>query len=252
MTDATVTCVDISHWQGDVDFAALKRAGVLAVIAKCSEGVSYVDEHYQRNREGALAQGLAFATYHYLLPGNAGRQMEHYLTTLEPRRGERVCVDFEEEGCTLEDLKLAVETLLEFGLDLQVTVYSGHLIKEALNGRFDSLLAENTSLWIAQYTSAPAPSWPAQVWPQWALWQHSDKGSVDGVDGDVDCNRFNGSDANLVKWIGPPAEPEVVEIAETAPPPTGRFTLTLSSDRPVELCIKAGIHVTIATDDLDV
>ena len=82
----------------------------------------------------------------------------------------------------------AVGNLLQMRPDLQVTIYSGHLIKEQLGSTKNDYLAENTSLWIAQYTTAAAPSWPTATWPLWSLWQYTDKATVDGITKPVDGN----------------------------------------------------------------
>ena len=55
---------------------------------------------------------------------------------------------------------------------LQVTVYSGHLLKEQLNGTKNELLAEHTDLWLAQYT-AGTPTWSQGTYPKWTMWQYS-------------------------------------------------------------------------------
>lgn len=136
-------------------------------------------------------------------------QMDHYLEIVNPVEGERVVLDHEDEGVSLGQLKDAVEYLLQQRPDLQVTIYSGHLIKEQLGSNTDKFLTENTSLWIAQYTGAEEPTWPYRVWPAWSLWQYTDKATAVGITGNVDGNRWNGSDENLIRWFGPAGqEPE--------------------------------------------
>ena len=82
-----------------------------------------------------------------------------YLDTINPVPGERMVIDYEEDGCTLDDLHEAVRALLDDPRKLQVTVYSGHLLKEQLGDTRDDLLAKHTDLWLAQYTSG-TPTWP--------------------------------------------------------------------------------------------
>jgi len=54
-----------------------------------------------------------------------------------------------------------VQALLDYGSDLQITVYSGHLLKEQLGDSRDDFLADNTDLWLAQYTEDESDiSWP--------------------------------------------------------------------------------------------
>lgn len=220
------TVIDISHWQGSPDFEEVKAAGVLAMIHKATEGVGYTDPTLHKNFINARDAGLACCTYHWLKPGGSAReQIEYYLEVINPEVGERVVIDYEEDGCTLDDLHEAVQALIDYRHNLQITVYSGHLLKEQLGNTHDKLLAKNTDLWMAQYTTG-TPSWPKGTYPQWSLWQYSEQGHVDGISGsEVDLDRFNGSNENLLKWFGPAdAEPEpapepesVVEINITAP-----------------------------------
>lgn len=209
-------CIDISHWQGYPDFDKVKAAGVIACIMKATEGTGYVDPNRATNYVAATRAGIQCCTYHWLSPGvSATDQIAFYLKTIEPVPGERVVIDYEEQGCTLDDLKEAVQALLDDDRDLQITIYSGHLLKEQLGSKHDSFLADNTDLWLAQYTTG-TPSWPTNTYPQWALWQYSESGQVDGIDGSaVDLDRFNGSDQDLLKWISPNIAPPVPKPPET-------------------------------------
>jgi lysozyme len=132
--------------------------------------------------------------------------VNHYLRTINPVEGERVVIDYEEAGCTLDGLHDAVQALIDHGMDLQIAVYSGHLLKDQLGTTRDEYLAENTSLWLAQYTTGE-PSWPHGTWPAYSLWQYTDDGNVGGIK-PCDCNRFNGSDEQLLAWIRPAGAPE--------------------------------------------
>jgi lysozyme len=201
------SCIDISHWQGFPDFETVADQGVVACIMKATEGTGYIDPNRAINFINATAAGIACCTYHWIKPGNATAQMRFYLDTVDPVPGERMVIDYEEDGCTLDDLKEAVAVLIADPRDLQITVYSGHLLKEQLNGGHDAFLAENTDLWLAQYTSGN-PSWSTGTYEHWTLWQYSESGVVAGIeDTNVDLNRFDGSDAELVKWISPAGTP---------------------------------------------
>lgn len=227
------TCIDISHWQDSPDFEAVAAAGVVACIMKATEGTGYVDPNRAKNFINATSAGIACCTYHWLKPGNAAAQMQFYLSVIDPVPGERVVIDYEEDGCTLDDLKQAVQALLDDPRALQVTVYSGHLLKEQLGNTHDDLLADNTDFWLAQYTTG-TPTWPSATYPFWTLWQYSEDGHVDGIDGgEVDLNRFNGSDENLVKWISPasdqplPVPPEQTQVSVSISAPAN-VTLSVS------------------------
>ena len=196
-------CIDISHWQNFPDFKKVRAASVVACIMKATEGTGFIDPNRAQNYINATRAGIACCTYHWLKPGNAQEQIQFYLDTIDPVPGERMVIDYEEDGCTLDDLREAVQALLDDPRKPQVTVYSGHLLKEQLGDTRDGLLANHTDLWLAQYTTGE-PSWPSATYPHWTLWQYSEEGQVDGIDGsEVDLNRFDGSDAELVRWITP-------------------------------------------------
>ena len=198
-------CIDISHYQGYPDFQTVADAGVVAMIHKATQGVGYVDPYRAKNCSNAIKAGIKIATYHWLSHERDPKlQMDHYIKTIDPVPGERMVIDYEENGCTLDELTQAVQALLDDQRKFQITVYSGHLLKEQLGSRRNSFLAENTDLWIAQYTNRNSPTWPSRTYPEWKLWQYLDTGHVDGVPGkSVDLNRYNGSDDELLKWISP-------------------------------------------------
>lgn len=198
--------VDLSHWNPTPDWAKLKAGGVVGVIHKATEGTGSVDATLFQRAKGAMDAGLYWSTYHFLRPGSMSAQMEHYIGTIQPVPGERVCLDHEDPGVSLNDLVSCVEAIRANRPDLQITVYSGHVIKDQLGAGYNQVLAENTSLWIAQYTSAKEPSWPKATWPLWSLWQWTDSETVPGISAPVDGDRWNGDPADLPGWFGPAGE----------------------------------------------
>lgn len=213
-------CIDVSHHQPEPNWAKVKAGGTVGVILKATEGLTYVDPTFGSRREAAKSVGLAVSSYHFLKHGQAGQQIAHYLDVVSPQRGERVVIDYEDTSCNLGDLRDAVLALQAAGLDLQITVYGGGMLKGQLGQNRDDVLAK-TSLWIAHYTSMAQPVWPKATWPVWTLWQYTDSASVDGIQGPVDGNRFNGPAGNLLKWLSP-AQP--VQAPPPAPP-QGEFAV---------------------------
>jgi lysozyme len=238
MTNPVV--IDISHWNPTPDWKALKAAGTAAVIHKATEGTGNVDGMLYNRAGPAMAAGLKWSTYHFLRPGKLPAQMDHYLRTVNPLEGERMCLDHEDAGVTLGDLEYCVKYLLDKRPDLQITIYSGHLIKEQLSGgRTSSVLAEKTSLWLAQYSTTP--SWPTQVWPTWSLWQYTDKATVSGVSQPVDGDRFNGSVEQCIAWFGPADQPIPVP-PEPAPPETEVSEVNITTKGSVRVTINGVVY----------
>jgi lysozyme len=234
MAARTTHIVDISHHQPDpVNFEQLKSGGLVGVIFKATEGTSYVDDKWRAREAAAHAAGLKTATYHFF-HGNAEKEMAHYLNEVQPALGERVVIDHEDSDASLAELMAAVQYLMDARPDLQITIYSGHLIKEQLGSAKNDFLAANTSLWLAQYTSGN-PSWPKGTWPNWSLWQFTESGTIQGVTGAVDLNTFNGSAENAAKWMGPTAPaPEPEPITPTEP---DRVTLAITVPKGVAVSV---------------
>jgi lysozyme len=220
--------VDLSRYQAGFDFKAFAAGGGIAVILKATEGLTLSDTCYEGFKEGAIDAGLPYASYHFLRPGDMAAQAEFFLTQVDAVEGERVVADHEDARVSLEDLKDFLKAIQALRPDLQLTVYSGHLIEEQLGSSKDDWLAENTSLWTAQFADAPDP-WPKATWPVWSLWQYTDRATVTGFSGPVDGDKFNGSDDQALKWFGP-APPA---------PPAARVTVSIlvEADQPINLIV---------------
>lgn len=240
---ATTCIIDLSHHNPEPDWGTLKASGVVGVILKATEGTTYIDPTYAGRRDRAKAAGLAVCSYHFLKPGDINAQMFHYLDVVAPGRGERVVVDYEDTGLKLFDLETAVTYLRQADLDLQVTVYSGSLIKGQLGATGKSAVLAGTSLWIAHYTKSQAPSWPKGTWDVWSLWQYTDKALVSGLSERVDGNRFNGPNGNALKWLSPAPAPTTVVFD---PPPEPVQPPPAKEEPQFEISLKVDPGVTFA------
>src|SRR5262249_37210072 len=119
-----------------------------------------------------------------------------------------------------------------------VTVYSGHLLKEQLNGDCNEFLANNTDLWLAQNTTGE-PSWSTGTYENWTLWQYSETGEIDGISGSlIDLNRCAGSDAELIRWISP--------AGETPPKPQPKPPVKPKEEVLVAVTASDNVRVTIS------
>jgi lysozyme len=206
--------VDLSHWNTVKSFTSAAADGLVGVIHKATEGSGGRDDTYKSRESQARGAGLLWSSYHFMRPGNQRDHFQNYLEFAAPREGERVCLDYEDDDLSLSSLYEAMDYIQEVRPDLQMTIYSGHLLKEQLGSKNDAKLAK-ASLWIAQYTSAGSPSWPTGTWKSWSLWQYTDgesggnPRSVAGIIAPTDCNRFNGTKEACIAWLGPAgAKPE--------------------------------------------
>lgn len=80
--------VDVSHWQGQVDFAGLKSQGYQFCFAKATEGASIVDDQFLRNKTEAFKNGFEFGAYHFFHPGqNPIEQANQFIATVGSQSG---------------------------------------------------------------------------------------------------------------------------------------------------------------------
>jgi len=201
--------VDMSHYQTVSNLDGLKDAGIVGVIHKATEGTGWIDAKYAPRRQWFLESGFAFASYHFLRPGSLDAQMRHYVNTAKPEEGEVVILDYEADGLTLGVLEAAVAQLRLYAPSNPVCIYGGNLLETQIGSAKIDWLA-GTTLWTAEYTTRDAPKWPTGTWSKWSLWQYSD-GKAGGKPNDVagisqvDCNEFNGSEAECRAWFKRPA-----------------------------------------------
>lgn len=197
--------VDVSNWQGAIDFTKVKAAGKQFVFAKASEGTTWTDASYARNKANAIAAGLQFGAYHFARPGSAAgdavREADHFIAVMDLKHGMlRPVIDLEASG------GLRVTALQSWVRSFLGRIYSRLGVRAmiyttasfwASNMGSTTWFARNgyTVLWVAHW-KVTAASLPASQWAGngWTLWQYSACGSVAGIRGCVDLDRFKGSD----------------------------------------------------------
>jgi lysozyme len=192
-----VAGVDVSKWQGAVDFGKVKAAGMTYVFVKATEGITGVDPDYARNVAAARAAGLVVGSYHfYETNDDPSAQFGNFRQHADVKPGDLPpVVDIEVLASNSRpdlagDLKSFLAQM-EQAWGVRPILYSGvSFANEHLAGFGDY------PLWVAEYTSAPVPKVPTG-WTTWTFWQYSQSGTVAGVPGEVDMDRFNGTQAEF-------------------------------------------------------
>ena len=195
--------IDVSHYEDPIDFKKVAAAGIVAIIAKATEGVTFVDPAYLKFKRAAAGYNFLWGSYHFGSSADFSAQVEHYLGTTNPGDSELICLDFEQNprgaSMTLEQARAFVGLIIDRTGRYPV-LYGGGWLKQHLNGKPDELLG-NCPLWIAQYADKPVLP---PGWKRYALWQYTDGQNgpkphqVNGV-GPCDRNQFNGTIAQLRK-----------------------------------------------------
>jgi WD40 repeat protein len=202
--------IDVSRFQGTIDWAAVKDAGISFAFIKATQAVGRLDANFTQNWQAAKAAGLIRGTYSYYDPTqDPKRQAAAFARTFQLELDDLPPVlDVENSGdLTNAELVKSLEiwvTELERQTGRRPIIYSTLSFLSKLRDRHLQYPAwiSNYPLWIAQYTtSAQRPAVP-KGWPaDWTFWQFTDRYRVNGIGSTVDLNRFNGSIDDLHRFV---------------------------------------------------
>jgi lysozyme len=198
--------IDVSHFQGDVDWPTVKATGVSFAFAKATESTGTVDPMFKTNWQAMKDAGILRGAYHFFHPEkDATAQANNFIQTVGPLAPEDLppVLDLEiTDGATGSAIVQGVETWLtlvsqQMGRVPMIYVTASYW-NEYMTGDFSNYL-----LWVANY-DVSKPKLP-NGWSDWNFWQHSKSGSVNGISGDVDLDYFNGTFEELLAFLKLPA-----------------------------------------------
>jgi lysozyme len=199
--------IDVSSWQGAVDWEAVRRSGRLFAFAKATEGQTFVDSTFATNRRGMAGAGLALrGFYHFARPdrNSAAEEANHFLRTVGPLGPGEVPV-------------LDLEVAPSAGVGDWAAEWLGRVARAT--GRTPVLYSYESylysvptarltqyPLWIASWgnNDGTVPTSPPKTdrWSRWTWWQYTSNAVVPGVSGRVDDSLFAGSEGQLAAYGG--------------------------------------------------
>lgn len=212
VTWANVDGIDIARYQhpngASIDWDAVRNDGKRYVIVKATEGRSYTNPYFRGDFSDALAAGVVHGAYHFARPdasaGDAAAEARYYVSvagTMQGRNSLPPVLDLEANG-GLSDAAMVewVRTWLTTVENLTgrtPMIYTGRFFWNGQTG--NNTTFTRYPLWIAHYTSASAPNLPVG-WTHYTMWQWTSSGSVAGIQGRVDLNRFAGTEGDLAAF----------------------------------------------------
>jgi lysozyme len=226
---ATTPGIDVNRFQGTINWSAVAAAGEAFAITEAVDGTTFVDPMFQQNWLGIKSAGLIRGAYQFFEPAqNVDTQAAFFLSTVggfgpgdlppvldvEITGGKSKAVLDAEIGQWVSDVRTAT------GLNPIIYTAAGFWNSSVGGSSF------STDLWIANI-GVSAPDVPTPFWSDWQIWQYSFVGSVSGVQGDVDLDKFNGSLASLEAYSSQSAsvpEPRTLFLMCAALLGLGRFT----------------------------
>ena len=196
ISSASYEGLDVSNWQGDIDYAQVKAAGIEVVYIKASEGTTFKDPYFERNYANAKANGLKVGLYHFVTATNvqsAREQAQFFASVISGKTPDcKLAMDFEQfrGGISVNEINEISKVFLETVQQLtgkEVVIYSN--LNDAQRV-FSRELANQYPLWVAYWGSESGLLNSASNWQNWEGWQYTSRGIVAGVNGYVDRNRF--------------------------------------------------------------
>lgn len=184
------TGIDVSHYQGRIDWKAVKNSGkVFYAYAKATESTSLVDDTYAYNIREAHKAGIPVGCYHFFSPSADGAaQLKHFTSTVSLSGQDLVpMVDIELRGKLplpqfIQNIRTFVEGIEKHYHVKPILYTSVNFYNRYLAGHFDDYV-----YMIARYADeVPQPERGCRF----GLWQYSSTGRISGISHVVDCSCF--------------------------------------------------------------
>lgn len=196
--------IDVSHWQGQIDWVAVKKSGIRFAFAKATEGQLFVDDMFASHIEGAKSQGILVGAYHFSKASDPEESREEADFFLENVKGKQLelphVLDIETKKGRTKDKIVAIcrawleRVKSETGVQPMIYTYPSFI---------DSYLDASLShipLWYACYNDRHLEE--RGGWERWEFLQYTNIGSVPGIKGNVDLNEYAGAAEHLTAKYG--------------------------------------------------
>lgn len=183
--------IDVSHWQGDIDWQLVKNSGVEFAIIKAggSDDGFYTDSKFESNYAGAKAVGLPIGAYYFVgkdfvSSADGKADADRFIEILKGKSFEYpVYLDI--ESTNPKDKEGVTDAAISFCRQMEnagyfVGIYGSDI--GTFRTRLDNERLDNWTKWVANYSHEPS------YVTDYKMWQHSSKGNIAGIQGNVDLN----------------------------------------------------------------
>ena len=219
-TDTVRRGIDVSDWQGEIDWERVKASGVEFVMLKCGAGQSLSEEYFKRNADECTRLGIPFGVYFFSYAYNVALAKKEAKRCLDIIKGYKlsypVAWDYEYDSYNnavalgiKPTRKLVSDMGRAFLAEIEAAGYYAMLYAnpDYISRYFDADLVSRYDTWLASwYSEGVSPERkPAQAG---GLWQYWNQGRVDGISGDVDLNYAYYDYPALIGYTPEPEKPE--------------------------------------------
>lgn len=196
--------IDVSRYQQMIAWDAVKEMKVKKIqigftFIKATEGIGNIDPQFKRNWKKSREAGIIRGAYHFFIASKDGKsQAKNFIDKVDLEPGDLPPVlDVEQlngtSGASLKKELKAWLDAVEFNFGVKPIIYTNvDFYKQYLGNDFDKYI-----LWAAHYYEYQQP----RITRNWAFWQHSDGGRVNGILSKVDFNVFNGDSTAFAELL---------------------------------------------------
>jgi len=227
--DYPIHGIDVSKFQGTVDWNAVAASGVKFAYLKATEGGDHVDEQFQANWQGAAAAGLPRGAYHFVYwcrPWTEEMSWFEQNVPVDPNAlppvldveatpTSHTCHRHLDQASVIPEMRAMLQEM-ERHFGKWPIIYSTVDFYEAMLS--DGQLSDYR-IWVRSVKHHPSVKYAGR---EWTFWQYQSDGHVPGVDGKVDRNAFAGSEAAWQAFVNPNAaasdKPPAIQAAADQPP----------------------------------
>jgi len=201
-----VRCVDVSHFEGPINWPQARASGTLFAFMKATEGTTFVDDTFAANWSSAAAAGVRRGAYHfYDFCATGSAQADHFMATVPRDAGALpMVIDLEaSEDCAKMPAKAAfLKDLAAFVGKVRSAYGRAPILYINLDiyNQYLAGVAPDYRLWIAD-PSHSSPQMPAGL--DWTFWQYSWHGRVPGIAVETDLDVFDADSAALARLARP-------------------------------------------------
>lgn len=193
--------VDVSHYQGEINWNDIEAQNVSFAFIKATEGSGYIDEYSSKNLTEAAETDIKISAYHFFSFDSPGKtQAENYISVVSPDAIDMppvVDIEYYGDKQTNKPTEEECEEILRPLLELLEEHYGEKPIIYTTLPVYNRYIKENFSdypLWIRNVFCEPQLI-------DWKFWQYSDKGELYGFKGEekyIDLNVYNGSEEEFL------------------------------------------------------
>ncbi len=206
-SDYEIHGIDVSKYQGNIDWNAVHDSGVRFAWIKATEGGDYADEKFQANWEGARSVGIPRGAYHFAYWCRSGEEQAAWFLRNVPNDPDalppvldvewnaqsKTCPQHPPREVAIATMKTILNAMERAYGKRPVIYTSVDFHRDVMAGEFSDY-----PIWVRSVKYYPSVKYGDR---KWHFWQHTAEGKIAGISGYVDRNCFNGTAREWQAWL---------------------------------------------------